>query len=92
MSKHYRNIYSNSLSYAVEAENKKLIEYFLEKGGQFPSSAYYTVGRHGSVDILKFILKKFPPPYEWLQNTLIIAEDRGNRPVVEYLLDAGIKV
>ena len=92
MSKHYVNIYSNSLSYAVEAENKKLIEYFLEKGGQFPSSAYYTVGKRGSLDILKFILTKFPPPYKWLQETLILAEDNDNRPVVEYLLDAGIKV
>ena len=42
--------------------------------------------------ILKFILKKFPPPYEWLQETLIRAEDNDNRPVVEFLLNAGIKV
>ena len=92
MSKYYGNIYTESLSYAVEAENKKLIEYFLEKGGKFSSSMYYNVGKRGSLDILKFILTKFPPPYEWLQTTLMIPEDSGNRPVVKYLLDAGIKV
>ena len=92
MYKRSDNIYSHSLTYAVEAENKKLIEYFLEKGGKFTPFAYYAVAKYGSVDIFKFILGKFPPPYEWLQNTLLLAEERNNRPVFEYLLDAGIKV
>ena len=92
MSKYHRDIYTDSLKYAVEAENKKLIEYFLEKGGKFSRFSYQIVGKRGSVDILKFILAKFPPPYEWLQETLILAEDNGNQPVVEYLLNAGIKV
>ena len=92
MSKHYVNIYSQSLTYAVEAENKKLIEYFLEKGGEFFPFAYDIVAKRGSVDILTFLLKKFPPPYERLQDTLILAKKSNNRPVVEYLLNAGIKV
>ena len=91
-SKRHINIYSHILTYALEAENKKLIEYFLEKGGEFFPFVYSLVAKRGSVDILKFLLKKFPPPYEWLQNTLMIAEKSNNRPVVEYLLNAGIKV
>ena len=92
IAKHYLNIYNLSLQYALEAEDENLIEYFVEKGGEITAGTYHYLGRHGSVDILKFLLSKFPPSYIWLQETLIIAEKNGNLPVAEFLLNGGIKV
>ena len=88
----YPDIYRLALFEAVEVGDIKLAKHFIEKkGAQVTEFIYEAVGVKSSIEMLNFLLKNYPPPYEWLQSVLRVAKDNDNPIIIDFLTKAGIK-
>ena len=88
----YPDIYRIALFEAVEVGDIKLAKYFIEnKGAKVTEFIYEAVGVKSSIEMLKFLLQNYPPPYAWLQSTLRVAKENDNPIIIDFLTQSGIK-
>ena len=65
----------------------KLAEYLIDKGGKITLFAYTSAARAGKLDMLKFLIRKFPLPPKWFENTLQDAKDANQQNIIDFLVN-----
>ena len=80
-------IFTVLLLYAAEIGDIKLAEYLIDKGGKITLFAYNAAATEGKLDMLKFFIRKYPPPYIWLKYTLEDAKVANKQNIIDFLVN-----
>lgn len=81
---------SDMLQFAVKAANKELIDFFIANGSKNLEVALYAAIRFNNLDIVKYILGKFPAHYitiPFLQDMLFYAYKDVETEITDYFVD-----
>ena len=78
-------IYSISLYDAAEIGDVKLAQYLIDKGARINAVTFKVAETSGSIDIIKFLLSKHPPPYGWIKGAIKRAKENNNNKLVDFL-------